>query len=85
MEPLDCWDRLAATQPATPRTSVLVPQSVDMLSQAFPLLLSCFAAEEMETSQSTLAFLHSYIGRLKKLLPRQRICRCSRRGIYSIY
>ena len=69
MELLDCWDRLAATQPPTPRTGVLVPQSVDMLSQAFPLLLSCFAAEEMETSQSTLAFLHSYIGRLKKLLP----------------
>ena len=62
MEVLDVWDRLASV-PA------LSAQATDMLSHAFPLLLQCFASDEMDISQSTLAFLHTYIGRLRKLLP----------------
>ena len=68
LEQLDCWDRLAAATPSTPASAMLVAQATEMLSQTFPLLLSCFATDDMETSQVTLAFLHSYIGRLRKLL-----------------
>lgn len=69
MELLDCWDKLAGLAVTTARAAQLAGQAVELLSHAFPLLLQCFASDDMDTSQSTLAFLHAYIGRLRKLLP----------------
>jgi hypothetical protein len=46
-EVLDCWDRLHAAAP------MLVSQAIEMLAQVFPLLLTCFASEEKDTSQAT--------------------------------
>jgi len=68
-EILDCWDRLFTATPPTAHTAMLVPRAVEMLSLTMPTLLACLASEDMETSQETLGFLHSYIGRLRKLLP----------------
>lgn len=69
LELLECWDRLTGSASSTPNAAMLAAQATEMLSQTFPLLLACFASDDMETSQATLAFLHSYIGRLRKLLP----------------
>ena len=69
LELLECWDRLTGSASSTPNAAMLAAQATEMLSQTFPLLLACFASDDMETSQVTLAFLHSYIGRLRKLLP----------------
>ena len=69
LELLECWDRLAGGLPSAPNAALLGARATEMLSQTFPLLLACFASDDMETSQGTLSFLHSYIGRLRKLLP----------------
>jgi len=66
---LDCWDKLSTVPPSTTRSPLHASRSVEMLSQIFPLLLTCFASDDMPTSQAALAFLHSYIARLRKLLP----------------
>ena len=72
LELLDCWDRLAGAAPPSARAAMLVPRAVEMLQQTLPLLLQTLACDDMETSHTTLAFLHSYVGRLRKLLPSQR-------------
>ena len=69
LELLDCWDRLLASSPPTAASSVLAGSAADALGRTFPLLLLCLASDDTETSNATLSFLHSYVGRLRKLLP----------------
>jgi exportin-T len=69
LELLDSWDKLAGANPPTAQSSILAGQAVEQLHHVMPLLLACLAESEMETSQTTLSFLHSYVGRLRKLLP----------------
>ena len=47
---------------------MLAAQASSMTRQSLPLLLTCLSSEDNEVSQCTLAFLHSYVGRLRKLL-----------------
>ena len=72
LELLDCWDRLSSATPQTVESATLLPGAVEMLRQVMPLLLQCLASSDMETSQATLGFLHSYVIRLRKLLPSPR-------------
>ena len=69
LELLECWDRLLASSPPTAASSVLAGSAADALGRTFPLLLLCLASDDTETSNATLSFLHSYVGRLRKLLP----------------
>jgi len=69
LELLDCWEKLSSVASPTPQSPSHASRSVELLSQIFPLLLTCFASDDMPTSQATLPFLHAYITRLRKLLP----------------
>ena len=64
LELLNCWDSLSQGQ----ETAALASQAALLLGQTIPLLLRCLEADELEASQSSLSFLHSYVGRLRKLL-----------------
>merc|ERR1740139_308089 len=48
--------------------ATLASQAAMLLGQTIPLLLRCLEATDLEASQSSLSFLHSYVGRLRKLL-----------------
>merc|ERR1740139_140784 len=64
LELLNCWDSLSARA----ETASLASQAAMLLGQTIPLLLRCLEATDLEASQSSLSFLHSYVGRLRKLL-----------------
>lgn len=69
LELLDCWDRLSMREPRRADHAALAAQASLHLQQCMPLLLSCLGAADMDVSACTMSFLHSYVGRLRKLLP----------------
>eukprot|EP00316_Scyphosphaera_apsteinii_P000353 CAMPEP_0119324400 /NCGR_PEP_ID=MMETSP1333-20130426/63108_1 /TAXON_ID=418940 /ORGANISM="Scyphosphaera apsteinii, Strain RCC1455" /LENGTH=1057 /DNA_ID=CAMNT_0007332091 /DNA_START=141 /DNA_END=3314 /DNA_ORIENTATION=+ len=69
LELLDCWDRLTVRGAPSVESSAMAEQASSLLRQSMPLLLTCFGATDIEVSQCTMGFLHSYVGRLRKLLP----------------
>jgi len=76
LELLDCWDRLSQRTPegmAPAEQAALASQAALLLRQTIPLLLRCLEADDLDASQSSLSFLHSYVGRLRKLLPTQQL------------
>ncbi|KAL1526877.1 hypothetical protein AB1Y20_015568 [Prymnesium parvum] len=64
LEILDCWDRLSSRTPASPE---LASQAAEGVVRVMPLVLMCLEWSDLEAAQGTLGFLHSYVGRLRKL------------------
>jgi len=67
LEVLDSWDKIRSRSPVTPELTAQASQAADGVVRCMPLLLSCLASTDLEVSQCTMAFLHSYVGRLRKL------------------
>mmetsp|Transcript_31323 Transcript_31323/g.98135 ORF Transcript_31323/g.98135 Transcript_31323/m.98135 type:complete len:797 (-) Transcript_31323:591-2981(-) len=64
LELLDVWDRLSQRGGEAAGES-----AAELLRASMPLLLAALASDELEVSSSTMPFLHTYLGRLRKLLP----------------
>ena len=68
LELLDCWDRLSTRTTPAADSGPMASKASELLRRAMPMLLSCLAADELVVSACTLSFLHSYVGRLRKLV-----------------
>lgn len=67
LEILDCWDRLGSRNALSAEVRTQASQAVEGVVRTMPLLLNCLASSDIEVSLCTMGFLHSYVGRLRKL------------------